>query len=104
VTALRASPRRTRFKAQVWVVLFDLIAIMSTWRNAAKRKTHKERHQPEARERFGLLEKHKVAAPSPPPHIAGNAHFAGLCASRKRLQFQEAEAKSVAAESHHQES
>ena len=32
---------------------------MSSFRNAVKRKTHKERAQPEARKRFGLLEKHK---------------------------------------------
>ena len=45
---------------------------MSTWRNAAKRKTHKERHQPEARERFGLLEKHKVGTLAARP--AWHAH------------------------------
>jgi U3 small nucleolar RNA-associated protein 11 len=32
---------------------------MSSFRNAVKRKTHKERSQPESRKRFGLLEKHK---------------------------------------------
>eukprot|EP00960_Hanusia_phi_P035740 751909-Hanusia_phi.AAC.1 len=32
---------------------------MSSFRNAVKRKTHKERAQPAARSRFGLLEKHK---------------------------------------------
>lgn len=32
---------------------------MSSFRNAVKRKTHKERSQPEGRKRFGLLEKHK---------------------------------------------
>lgn len=32
---------------------------MSSFRNAVKRKTHKERSQPEARKKFGLLEKHK---------------------------------------------
>ena len=32
---------------------------MSSFRNAVKRKTHKERAQPESRKRFGLLEKHK---------------------------------------------
>lgn len=32
---------------------------MSSLRNAVKRKTHKERSQPEARKKFGLLEKHK---------------------------------------------
>ena len=32
---------------------------MSSLRNAVKRKTHKERSQPEARRRLGLLEKHK---------------------------------------------
>ena len=31
----------------------------STMRNAVKRVTHKERSQPKARKRFGLLEKHK---------------------------------------------
>jgi len=35
------------------------VFIMSSFRNAVKRKTHKERSQPEARKRFGLLEKHK---------------------------------------------
>jgi len=32
---------------------------MSSLRNAVKRKTHKERSQPAARAKFGLLEKHK---------------------------------------------
>ena len=32
---------------------------MSSLRNAVKRVTHKERAQPAARKRFGLLEKHK---------------------------------------------
>ena len=31
----------------------------STFRNAVKRVTHKERAQPEARKKLGLLEKHK---------------------------------------------
>eukprot|EP00736_Rhodelphis_marinus_P008316 Rmarinus@m.20994 len=31
----------------------------SSLRNAVKRKIHKERHQPAARKKFGLLEKHK---------------------------------------------
>jgi U3 small nucleolar RNA-associated protein 11 len=31
---------------------------MSSLRNAVKRKTHKERAQPAARKKFGLLEKH----------------------------------------------
>ncbi|KAJ6426084.1 hypothetical protein OIU84_026629 [Salix udensis] len=32
---------------------------MSSLRNAIPRKAHKERAQPQARKRFGLLEKHK---------------------------------------------
>ena len=36
--------------------------------------------------------------------LLSDAHFVGLCASRQRLQFKEAEAEGFAAESHHQES
>lgn len=33
---------------------------MSSMRNAVQRRNHKERGQPEERQRLGLLEKHKV--------------------------------------------
>ena len=33
---------------------------MSSMRNAVQRRNHKERAQPVERERYGILEKHKV--------------------------------------------
>lgn len=38
---------------------------MSTLRNAVQRRNHKERAQPKDREKWGILEKHKVRPPSP---------------------------------------
>lgn len=44
------------FVLQIYVIQFP---IMSSLRNAVKRRAHKERAQPAARSKFGLLEKHK---------------------------------------------
>lgn len=47
------------FMLQFWILLSPARIIMSSLRNAVKRRTHKERGQLKERSRLGLLEKHK---------------------------------------------
>ena len=64
---------------------------MSSMRNAVQRRPHRERAQPQGREKWGILEKHKVRLPPLMPSGASDLSLLdiiGLLSPRKRLQCQ----------------
>lgn len=59
---------------------------MSSMRNAVQRRNHRERAQPLEREKWGILEKHKVNPPRKLYKYRGANHTTGLLIACKRSQ------------------
>lgn len=59
---------------------------MSSMRNAVQRRNHRERAQPLEREKWGILEKHKVTPPRPIYTYRGANLNTGLLTACKRPQ------------------
>ena len=63
---------------------------MSSMRNAVQRRNHRERAQPLEREKWGVLEKHKVLCQNrSTPYFSALTQIQGLLSTSKRLQREE---------------